>query len=185
MLLFVFIMICTGKEGFGQQKRIDELNTAGTLIFIPDSLKTPEQKELELKLLRVYHTNIIFRGDSIAFLLDKADFLAEGLSEAAYIEYMEILRQYNNVFRKAKPEIRQRMLSTLATDNAVYLDFFGYEYSGNIPLLDYEGISYTGPGGSPSIVNMKNGIRIIPIFPKDYYVFPPGARIDSVKSVPR
>jgi hypothetical protein len=179
-------MICSSKEGFGQQKRIDELNTAGTLAFIPDSLKTPEQKELELKLLKVYHTNIKFRGDSIAFLLDKDGFLSEGLPEAAYLEYMEILKQFNNAVRNAKhPEIQQRLLSTKATDNAVHLKFFGYEYSGDIPLLEYESIQYTGPGGTPSIVNIKNAIHLIPTFPPGYFVFPPGAPVDSVKFVPK
>ena len=180
-ILVAGIMICSNKEGFGQQKRIDELNTEGTLIFIPDSLKTSEQKELELKLIRVYHTNIQFRGDTIAFLMDKAGFLSEGLPEEAYLEYMELLRIRNNVIRNAKSsEIRQRMLSTLATINAVHLKFFGYEYSGDVPLLEYKDIQYTGPGGTPCIVNLKNAIHIITAYPKDFTVFPPDIPVDNV-----
>ena len=185
ILLVICITICSNKEGFGQQKPIDELKTAHTLAFIPDSLKTPEQKELVLKLLRVYHTNIVFRGDSIAFLLDKDGYLSEGLSEEAYLEEMEVLKQKNDVFRNAPPQIRRKMLSTQATFNAVYLKFFGYEYTGDIPLLEYEDIRYTGTGGTPVIVNMKNSILLIPTFPSGYTVFPPGTKVDTVKVVPK
>ena len=176
-------MICSSKEGIGQQRRFD--GSVYKYTFIPDSLKTPEQKELELKWLRVYHTHIQFRGDSIAFLLDKEGFLSEGLPEKAYLETVEVLRQYNEAFRNAKPHIRKILLSTQATDNAVMLKFFGYEYSGEVPLLEYEGIQYIGPGGTPIIVNMKNSIDLVPSFPPGYIVAPPGVSVDTIKAVPK
>jgi len=187
-------MICISKEVIGQQKRFDGPISMYKLTFIPDSLKTPELKKLELKLSRVYHTNIQFRGDSMAFLLDKAGFVSEGFPEEAYLEIMEVLRQYNEAFRNAHPEIRKRLLSTEATFHAVYLKFLGYEYSGDIPLLEYEGIKYTESGGPPSIVNIKNAIPLLPTFPPGYFVFregtvvvdvEKGASVDTLKVVPK
>jgi len=192
--LVVCILLCSCKEGFGQQKRFDGPVSMYKLAFIPDSLKTPKLKELELKLIRVYNSNIKFRGDSIAFLLDKDAFLSEGFPEEAYLEIMEVLRQFNDLCRNTEPQIRQAFLSTYATNNAVYLKFFGLEYSGDIPLLEYEGIRYTGPGGSPSIVNMKSDVLFVPIFPPGYFVVPEGtvvvdvekgASVDTLKVVPK
>ena len=193
ILLVVCIMICSSKEGFGQQNRFDKPVSAWKLMFVPDSLKSPEQIEYELLSRRVYHTNIVFRGDSIAFLLDKDAYLAEGLTEESYLDEMEVLRQFNEACRDAKPQIRQRLLSTRATHNAVYLKFLGLEYSGEVPLLEYLRIKYTGPGGEPSIVNLKNAEYLIPSFPEDYIVIPKdywnvvssGESVDSVKVVPK
>ena len=188
---FAQVKIEDGKEGFGQQKRFDEPTSAWKLMFVPDSLKTPEQIKYDSKSRRVYHTNIKFRGDSITFLLDKDAYLAEGLTEESYLDEMEVLSQFNELCRKSKPEIRQRLLSTEATHNAVYLKFLGLEYSGDVQLLEYERIKFTGPGGSPSIVNMKNSISFIPSFPACFFVIPkdywnvisPSATIDSVKVI--
>ena len=177
ILLVVCIMIFSSKEGFGQQMRFEGV-TLNELGYIPDSLKTSEQKELELKLLRVYHTNIKFRGDSVAFLLDKDSFLSEGLAESAYLEYVDYLETFNRVVRNAQPELRQRLLSTFATRHAAYLKYFGYEYSGYIPLLEH--IDYAEPGELPKIGGIKNR-AVVPALKA-----PIGAAlVDTVKVVPK
>ena len=169
ILFAACIMICSSKESIGQQIRFDG-TTLSTLMLIPDSLKTPEQKELRIKLHRVYHTNIKFRGDSIAFLLDKAGFLSEGLTEAAYLEFMEYVRQFNNAVRESKPHIQQKLLSTEATFHAAYLNFFGYEYSDDTPILVYTNCAK--PGELPVLCHMGNDIML----------FAPSLNIESVSA---
>ena len=175
-LLVVCIMICSSKEGFGQQKRFEAV-TRNELDFIPDSLKTPEQKELYLKLLKVYHTNLKFRGDSVAFLLDKDSFLSEGLAEAAYLEFVEYLETFNWCVRNSRPELRQRLLSTLATRHSAYLKYFGYEYSGDVPLLEY--INYAEPDELPDVRGIKNP-AVVPALKLPAFI-----AVDTVEIVPK
>ena len=133
------IMICSNKEVIGQQGRFEGL-TLRVLDNTHDSKKTPEQKELHLKLLRVIYTNIEIRGDSVAFLLDKAGFLAEGLPESAYKSYMLELKAKNKFLRNLaghSPEGIKHNLSCTATEIAAYRKYFGYEYSSDIPLLEH------------------------------------------------
>jgi len=181
----ILIVVCanffSSKEGLGQQGRYDGVTTLAKLACIPDSLKTPEQVELVLKLRRVYHTNIKFRGDSIAFLMDKDAFLSEGLSEEAYWEFMYVLRKKNELILETEPKERQILLSTQATDHAVYLKFLGYEYLEDIPLIEFSRISFSGLGGSPLIVNPK-GIDILVVFPVGYF---DGLKDVDTKVVPK
>jgi len=127
ILLISCIMTCWGQE---IEMQIDYGGpTLFTLGVIPDSLKTTEQKELYLKLLRVIHANLQFKGDSVFFLLDKARFLSEGLPESAYLHYMDYLEFANS---------DTSLLSHDATINAAYRKHFGFEeYSGDTPLLEF------------------------------------------------
>ena len=174
MLLIGCIMICNNKEGIGQQRRFEEI-TLTELTLIPDSLRTPEQKELFLKIHRVLCINTEFRGDSVVFLLDKDGFLSEGLPEAVYLEHVEYLEVFNSVVRNAQPQIRQRLLSTEATFHAARLKFFGFEYSGDIPLLEHT--NYAKPGEFPKIGGLKNA-AVVP-----YLKVPAGAKVDTVRFV--
>ena len=54
-----------------------------------------------------------------------------------------------------------------------------------MPLLEYEDIKNTGPGGTPSVVNMKNVILIVPTFPEGYNEFLPGTKVDTLKIAPK
>ena len=147
ILLVVVMMICSSKEVIGQQGRFEGL-TLRILDATPDSKKTPEQKELHLKLLRVIYTNIEIRGDSVAFLLDKTGFLAEGLPESAYVEYMQYYLERKNKFLRnligRSPASIQSNLSEIATTIAAYRKYFGYEYSTDIPLFKYINTARTG-----------------------------------------
>ena len=171
------LFVSGSKEGIGQQRRFEGLSI-DEVAFMDDSLRTPEQKEFYLTYLRVVHTNRVFRGDSIAFLLDKDGFLSEGLPESAYLVCIEDLKQFNALVRNAQPHRRQRILSTKATFHAAYLKFFGYEYSGDVPLLEYT--NDAKPGELPNL-KIKNGIYAV----TRKTPWPGSPVVDSVKVIPK
>jgi hypothetical protein len=136
--------------------------------------------DLYVNLHRVFHLNTEFRGDSLVFLLDKDGFLSEGLPESAYVAYMEHLEDINYSLRKtqSEPQERQLILSTQATDIAIHRKFFGYEYSGDIPLLKYK--EYTKPGDRLPRVIIEDDMIITLVRPEHLSVVP-----DSVIVVPK
>ena len=155
LLLICCILLGCSKEEIELLRRYEGL-TLGILASIPDSLKTADQNELHLNLLRVFHTNIEFFGDSLNFLLDRYSFLSEGLPESAYWDYLEYLNSINIQLRNASSiESRQITLSRIATINAAYRKYFGYEYSGDVPIHMYRNISKQG--------EVPNFLPVIPI----------------------
>ena len=182
ILLVVGIMICSSKEVIGQQGRFEGL-TLSILNNTHDSKKTPEQKELHLKLLRVIYTNIEIRGDSVAFLLDKAGFLAEGLPESAYVEYMQYLERENKFLRKLisySPASIKSKLSCTATEIAAYRKYFGYEYSTDIPLFEY--INNARPGDIPRFFCLTP-VWVVPDDSVSLVPPPPVFPVDSISFV--
>ena len=135
ILLVSCVMICLAQEEIEKQSDFEGL-TVFRLHDIPDSLKTPEQKELMVKLLRIIHTNIEFRGDSMAFLLDVDRFLNEGLPLSAYLEYKNFVDTVNTWIHQSISG-REVLLSHFASVNAEYREHFANNPSGYITLLEF------------------------------------------------
>ena len=137
LLLPCFVTICWAQKEIKPQNDFEGL-TVFRLHDIPDSLKTTEQKELMVKLLRIIHTNIEFRGDSMAFLLDVDSFLNEGLPLSAYLEYKDFVIEINTLSRQFISACGgQLLLSEFALINEEYRTHFANNPFGYIPLLEF------------------------------------------------
>ena len=71
--------------------------------LIPDSLRTPEQRQLLDKLARVMLEHLEVKDNHLVFGLSKKEFLQEGIPEPYYYLLMEDLEN-NNRFIDEHPE---------------------------------------------------------------------------------
>lgn len=85
------------KRNYQKSEKLRLLDDYVYVHLIPDSLRTPEQKELILLLQNVLVEYMVIENNHFVFKMDKKEFINEGIPEPYYLIIMNDVKQ-NNVF---------------------------------------------------------------------------------------
>lgn len=106
LLLISLIFLCSCRGNCGkkqlvntqqQSEKFELLKDFEYVHLIPDSLRTPEQKQLILLLYSVLVDSMVIENNHFVFKLNKTEFLKKGIPEPYYSLIMNDIKQ-NNIF---------------------------------------------------------------------------------------